>query len=185
MPAAIRALTDGDTPIDGFIAPGHVATVTGSGLFEDLAGELQKPFAVAGFTPPSLLTAILALTESVGRGECYNFYPSAVTREGNREAVERVARYFEPCDAAWRGLGVIPHSGRCLREEYAHLDAGSRVLAEDRLPSGCHCGQVIAGAIAPCDCPLFGKVCTPETPVGACMVSMEGACYHHYLNDRR
>lgn len=185
MPAAIRTLTEGDTPIDGFIAPGHVATITGSGLFESLARELQKPFAVAGFTPSSLLAAILWLTRSVGSGECANFYPSAVTSLGNVEAMERVDRYFAPSDAAWRGLGVIPDSGLCLREEYAHLDAGSRELAQDKLPAGCHCGQVIAGAIAPCDCPLFGKICTPETPVGACMVSMEGACYHHYINDRQ
>ena len=185
MPATIRSLTMGDTPIDGFIAPGHVATVTGSELFISLARELNKPFAVAGFTPPSLLSAICALTGAVGKGECYNFYPSAVTPEGNREAMAQVERYFEPCHAPWRGLGIIPHSGLCLRAEYAHLDAGSRALAEDRLPKGCHCGDVIAGKTAPCDCPLFGKVCTPETPVGACMVSMEGACYHHYLNDRR
>ena len=185
MPAAIRALTAGDTPIDGFIAPGHVATVTGSELFSSLAGELEKPFAVAGFTPPSLLSAIYALTGAVDKGECYNFYPSAVTPEGNREAMEKVARYFESTSAPWRGLGIIPDSGLCLREEYAHLDAGSRALDEDRLPSGCHCPDVIAGKTAPSACPLFGTVCTPETPVGACMVSMEGACYHHYLNDRR
>lgn len=185
MPAAIRALAHGDTPIDGFIAPGHVATVTGSGLFASLAGELHKPFAVAGFTPPSLLAAILWLTKSSGAGECANFYPSAVTHFGNGEAMERVARYFSPCDAAWRGLGIIEGSGLCLREEFAHLDAGSRALAEDHLPSGCHCGKVIAGAIPPSECPLFGKVCTPETPVGACMVSMEGACYHYFLNERR
>ena len=185
MPAAIRALTHGDTPIDGFIAPGHVATVTGSDLFASLADELHKPFAVAGFTPPSLLSAIFWLTRSAGTGECANFYPSAVTREGNGEAMARVARYFAPADAAWRGLGVIADSGLCLKEEFSHLDAGSKTLAEDKLPSGCHCGKVIAGAIAPAECPLFGKICTPETPVGACMVSMEGACYHHYMNDRR
>lgn len=197
MPAVIRALCKEDnaggnactadfvSTIDGFIAPGHVATVTGSALFGALAQEVGKPFAVAGFTAPSLLAAILALTKSAGRAEVYNFYPSAVTEEGNREAFAKVDRYFEPCNAAWRGLGAIPDSGLRLRDEFAHLDAGSDALTADHIPAGCHCGQVIAGKCAPADCPMFGKVCTPESPIGACMVSMEGACYHHYINDRR
>ncbi|MBQ8383445.1 MAG: hydrogenase formation protein HypD [Clostridia bacterium] len=185
MPAVIRTLCAGDHAIDGFITPGHVATVTGSALFRELAEETGKPFAVAGFTAPSLLAAILALTRSAGKASLFNFYPSAVTEEGNREALDRVNRYFEPCTAAWRGLGAIPHSGLRLRDEYAHLDAGSDALTEDHVPAGCHCGEVIAGRCAPADCPLFGKACTPENPFGACMVSMEGACYHHYINDRR
>lgn len=184
MPAVIRALTRGDNAIDGFIAPGHVATVTGSALFGKLAEEIGKPFAVAGFTAPSLLAAILALTRSAGEGKVYNFYPSAVTEEGNTEAACRVARYFEPCTASWRGLGEIPDSGLRLRDEFARLDAGSDALTEDHIPAGCHCGEVIAGRARPCDCLLFGKTCTPEHPLGACMVSMEGACYHYYLNDR-
>ena len=192
MPAVIRTLCKEDnasgnacvSTIDGFIAPGHVATVTGSGLFETLAKETGKPFAVAGFTAPSLLAAILALTKSVGDAKTHNFYPSAVTEEGNREALAKVERYFEPCTASWRGLGAIPDSGHCLRSEFAHLDAGSDALIEDHIPTGCHCGEVIAGKCAPAECPMFGKVCTPESPIGACMVSMEGACYHHYINDR-
>ncbi len=184
MPAVIRTLCKEESAIDGFIAPGHVATVTGSRLFEALAKETGKPFAVAGFTAPSLLAAIWALVRSVGSAESYNFYPSAVTAEGNREALAKVERYFEPCTASWRGLGAIPDSGLRLRAEFARLDAGSDALTEDHIPVGCHCGQVIAGKCAPADCPMFGKVCTPETPFGACMVSMEGACYHHYLNDR-
>lgn len=185
MPYVIRTLCATDHSIDGFIAPGHVATVTGSHLFEALAKEVGKPFAVAGFTAPSLLAAIFALTRSAGEAKLYNFYPSAVTEEGNREALAKVDRYFEPCDAAWRGLGEIPDSGLRLRNEFDHLDAGSDALSADHIPAGCHCGQVIAGQCAPAACPLFGKVCTPENPFGACMVSMEGACYHHYINDRR
>jgi hydrogenase expression/formation protein HypD len=184
MPAVIRTLCNEDNTIDGFIAPGHVATITGSALFRALAQEVGKPFAVAGFTAPSLLAAILALAGSAGRAEVYNFYPSAVTAEGNLEALAKVDRYFEPCTASWRGLGTIPHSGLRLREAFAHLDAGSDALTADHIPAGCHCGQVIAGKCAPADCPMFGKVCTPESPIGACMVSMEGACYHHYINDR-
>lgn len=184
MPAVIRTLSAKDNGIDGFIAPGHVATVTGSALFGELAKETGKPFAVAGFTAPSLLAAIFALTKSVGEGRVYNFYPSAVTEEGNTEALHCVERYFEPCVASWRGLGAISHSGLRLREEFAYLDAGSDALTEDHIPAGCHCGEVIAGKCSPSTCPLFGTVCTPETPFGACMVSIEGACYHHYLNDR-
>lgn len=185
MPAVIRTLCAGDHAIDGFIAPGHVATVTGSGLFAELAEAVGKPFAVAGFTAPSLLAATLWLVRRKGTGESSNFYPSAVTEAGNLDAQARVARYFRPCTAAWRGLGEIPHSGLCLREEFAHLDAGSQALTKDHIPAGCKCGQVIAGSCAPAECPLFGKSCTPETPHGACMVSMEGACYHHFINDRR
>lgn len=184
MPAVIRRLCQEDNTIDGFIAPGHVATVTGSALFRELAQEVGKPFAVAGFTAPSLLAAILALAGSAGRAEVYNFYPSAVTAEGNREAIAKVDRYFEPCNASWRGLGAIPNSGLRLRAEFAHLDAGSDALTADHILAGCHCGQVIAGRCAPTDCPMFGKICTPESPIGTCMVSMEGACYHHYINDR-
>ena len=184
MPAVIRTLCKEDAAIDGFIAPGHVATITGSALFRELAQEVGKPFAVAGFTAPSLLAAILALTKSADETGVYNFYPSAVTREGNIEALRRVERYFEPCAASWRGLGEIPRSGLRLREEFAYLDAGSGALTQDHIPAGCHCGEVIAGRCTPVDCPMFGKVCTPEHPLGACMVSMEGACYHYYLNDR-
>lgn len=184
MPAVIRRLCATDNAIDGFIAPGHVATVTGSALFSELAQETGRPFAVAGFTAPSLLAAILALTRSAGKANLYNFYPSAVTEKGNTDALRMVDCYFEPCIAAWRGLGAIPDSGLRLREEFARLDAGSDALTEDHVPAGCCCGEVIAGRCAPADCPLFGKACTPENPIGACMVSMEGACYHHYINDR-
>lgn len=184
MPAVIRILCAGENAIDGFIAPGHVATVTGSALFGKLAEETGRPFAVTGFTAPSLLAAILALTRSAGKANLFNFYPSAVTENGNTEALRRVERYFEPCTASWRGLGAIPHSGLRLRDEFAHLDADSDALTEDHIPTGCHCGEVIAGRCAPADCPMFGKVCTPENPFGACMVSMEGACYHHFINDR-
>ncbi len=172
-----------NAPIDGFIAPGHVATVIGSAPFAALAEELHRPFAVAGFTPTSLLAAIWSLLQE-REGVCRNFYPSAVTEDGNPDAMALVERYFAPCDAAWRGLGVIKDSGLCLRAEFAALDAGSAALIYDHTPAGCHCGQVITGRFRPCDCPLYGKVCTPDAPVGACMVSAEGACYHHYLNQR-
>ena len=107
-----------------------------------------------------------------------NMYPSAVTEEGNTEARERVDRFFEPCDAAWRGIGVIAGSGRKLRKEYEAFDAGSAELMEDaRGNPACCCAQVLMGRIRPQECPLFGRVCTPQTPQGACMVSTEGSCF--------
>ena len=106
-------------------------------------------------------------------------YTSAVTREGNRKAQAAVEEYFEPADASWRGMGVIPGSGMVLRKEYEAFDAGSRALMEDKERNkGCCCARVLTGKIRPCQCPLFGKVCTPQTPQGACMVSSEGSCYN-------
>lgn len=190
MPAVIDTLlsaddANGGASIHGFLAPGHVATVTGSELFRPLAERYHRPFAVAGFTAPSLLAAILALIGSVGEGKVYNFYPSAVNEKGNAEALRRVERYFEPCDAAWRGLGTIAGSGLRIRKAYQFLDAGSEGLRDDHIPALCRCGEVIAGRVRPTECPRFGKSCTPDAPFGACMVSMEGACYHYYLNDRQ
>ena len=133
---------------------------------------------VAGFEGKEILAAIAALVKLQGQGRVLNLYPSAVTEEGNREAQERVDRFFEPCDAAWRGIGVIAGSGRKLRKEYEAFDAGSAELMEDAGGNpACRCAQVLMGRIRPQECPLFGKVCTPQTPQGACMVSTEGSCF--------
>lgn len=108
-------------------------------------------------------------------------YTSAVTREGNLTAQAAVEEYFEPADAAWRGMGVIPGSGMVLREKYEAFDAGSRELMEDREKNkGCCCAGVLTGKVRPAQCPLFGKVCTPQTPQGACMVSTEGSCFNSF-----
>ena len=99
---------------------------------------------------------------------------------------EKYLEYFEPCDGAWRGMGIIPGSGMKLKDEYAKYDAGSAGLTEDRLYNGaCACGDVISGRKSPNECPMFGKGCTPDTPQGACMVSMEGSCFHYYINKRK
>ncbi len=188
MPAVIRTLCrDQDHAIDGFIAPGHVATLIGADVFAQLAAETGKPFAVAGFSAPSLPAAILSLIRDAeaGRAICRNFYPSAVTTEGNSSAAALVDRYFAPAPAVWRGLGRIPYSGLLLRPEFARLDAGSADLIEDHIPAGCRCADVIAGKISPTACPWFGQGCRPESPHGACMVSMEGACYQYYWNARQ
>ena len=152
--------------------------ITGSRIFEPLARKYGLPFVVAGFEGKEILAAIAALVKLQGQGRVLNMYPSAVTEEGNREAQERVTRFFEPCDAAWRGLGVIAGSGRKLRKEYEAFDAGSVALMEDAGGNpACRCAQVLMGRIRPRECPLFGKVCTPQTPQGACMVSTEGSCF--------
>ena len=168
----------GPERIHGFLAPGHVSVITGSRIFEPLARKYGLPFVVAGFEGKEILAAIAALVKLQGQGRVLNLYPSAVTEEGNREAQERVDRFFEPCDAAWRGIGVIAGSGRKLRKEYEAFDAGSAELMEDAGGNpACRCAQVLMGRIRPQECPLFGRVCTPQTPQGACMVSTEGSCF--------
>ena len=133
----------------------------------------------------ALLVAIAALVKKRGSGCVMNLYPYAVTENGNEKAQAAVNKYFSPHDAAWRGIGVIPDSGMELRPEYARFDAGSGGLYEDKgTNADCRCGQVLTGALTPSQCPLFGTACTPQTPQGACMVSMEGSCYHYYLNKR-
>lgn len=176
MPAVIGALCEGEAAIDAFLAPGHVSVVTGSEVFRPLAQRYQLPFVVAGFRAGELLSAIYAAVQLRGRGEVVNLYPSVVTAQGNVAARQLVERYFEPCDAVWRGLGVVCASGLRLREEYACWDAGSDALGEDKGNPACCCGQVLTGRMKPQQCPLFGKVCTPERPQGACMVSSEGHC---------
>lgn len=131
---------------------------------------------MAGFEGEQILAAIAALVKVRGAGKTVNMYTSAVTREGNLTAQAAVEEYFEPADAAWRGMGVIPGSGMVLRKKYEAFDAGSRELMEDREKNkGCCCAGVLTGKVRPVQCPLFGKVCTPQTPQGACMVPRKAA----------
>ena len=180
MPAVIDKVLTASGEITGMIAPGHVSVITGSDIFKAPAEKFSIPFAVAGFEGKQLLTAIWALTRLQGQGVVKNLYPEAVKAERNESSYALTDKYFEPCDAAWRGLGVIEGSGLRLKEEYARYDAGSNGLYEDFVPKGCSCGEVIAGLKRPEECPLFGKVCTPVNPVGACMVSHEGSCFNHF-----
>lgn len=185
MPAVIDRICSEPNAISGFIAPGHVSVITGSGAFEPLSDKYGLPFVVAGFEGEELLAAVYALVRLKGRAGVYNFYPRAVSREGNIKAQEEVARYFEACDAAWRGIGVIPMSGIRLKSEYAAFDAGSEGLLSDMAAgNGCSCHEVIAGRISPVECPLYGTVCTPDDPQGACMVSSEGSCFNYFENKR-
>ncbi len=185
MPQVIRWVVSQGRDIDGFIAPGHVAAVTGGGIFRSLADELGIPFVVSGFEGEQLLMTIYALVKLAGTSGYRNLYKSTVTEEGNLQAQELVDRYFEVSDSSWRGMGKVQGSGMVLREQYRQFDAGSIGLDEDREPAGCRCASVLTGQIAPTMCPLFGKACTPDNAHGACMVSTEGSCYNYFISGRR
>ncbi|CCG39677.1 hydrogenase formation protein HypD [Magnetospirillum molischianum] len=187
-PAAIRAIVAGPearrdgVKIDGFVGPAHVSTVIGADAYAFCATEFAKPVAIAGFEPLDVLQAVLMLVRQVnqGRHEIENQYIRAVTANGNRKAQALVAEMFEPREAfEWRGLGALPHSGLRLRPAWSRFDAETRfeietVAAADH--PGCACGAVLRGVKRPEECRLFGVACTPDSPIGACMVSSEGAC---------
>jgi hydrogenase expression/formation protein HypD len=185
MPEVIKWVVSKENQIDGFIAPGHVAAVTGGRIFKDLSDELGIPFVVSGFEGEQLLLTIYALVKMAGKGGYRNRYKTVVTEEGNTSAQAMTSRFFEESDAAWRGMGKVKGSGLVLREEYRNFDAGSIGLDEDMEPKGCRCASVLTGEISPLECPLFGKVCTPDTAHGACMVSTEGSCYNYFISGRR
>lgn len=184
MPQAIDYVLSGpDRRIDGLLAPGHVSVITGSRIYEAPSNAHKIPVVVAGFTPDLLIGAVYALVRMIetGKPRVLNLYPSAVTREGNEAALRSIDRFFAPSDAAWRGLGLLPDSGLNQREEYLAWDAGSAGLLEDKEANpGCRCAEILRGEIRPAECPLFGTVCTPARPAGACMVSTEGACRNAY-----
>ncbi len=183
MPEVITYLLESGAKIDAFIAPGHVSVVTGSDIFVPIAERFSIPFAVSGFEGEGLLRTICSLVSDKGHGVVRNLYPSVVTPEGNTSAQALINKYFEKDSAIWRGMGEVAGSGRYLREEYASFDAGSRGLTKDeKVNPACHCDQVLMGKCTPKDCPLFGKVCTPLTPQGACMVSEEGSCHSFFVN---
>ena len=185
MPPVIDWVCAHSQNIDGFIAPGHVSVVTGSDIFRPLSEKYSLPFSVAGFDGGSLLASIYTLVKRRGKAGVFNLYPSAVTAEGNIQAQSMIKKYFMPCDAAWRGMGVISGSGMTLRPEYIRFDAGSAGLDLDHTDPACHCAQVLTGGLLPCECPLFNNGCTPQSPRGACMVSTEGSCYQYLINLRR
>lgn len=171
--------------VDAFLCPGHVSTVIGANAYTALCEKYSKPMCVAGFDGEHLLAAIREIMTELGRGraEVHNLYPEAVSAEGNLKAQELLGKYFEHGDATWRGIGEIPASGLFLKPEYASFDAGSRNLSASASEApGCRCADVICGRLDPAQCPHFGRKCTPEDPLGACMVSDEGACAVWYRN---
>lgn len=186
MPNVISAVCKMENKIDGFIAPGHVAVITGSDIFNSLAKKHNLPFVVSGFNAEEILASIYALVKLKGTSKSLNLYKSVVNSEKNEKAAKLVEKYFESYDAAWRGLGKIESSGLVLKADYLNYDAGSKDLTNDYShQNGCSCGEVITGIKKPSECPLFKKACTPENPRGACMVSNEGACFNYLINDRK
>jgi hydrogenase expression/formation protein HypD len=188
MPGVIEYLCENGASIQGYLAPGHVAAVTGSDLFKPLAEKYQIPFAVSGFEGEEILEALCGIVQAYEEGisnqtenspaQVMNFYPSIVSAEGNTRAQDLVVKYFQATDAAWRGMGIVPGTGMELRPEYEKYDAGSKALVEDnKRNKACCCDQILMGKMQPQQCPLFGKVCKPLTPQGACMVSEEGSCH--------
>jgi hydrogenase expression/formation protein HypD len=186
VPPAMRMLLRSpQNRVQGFIAPGHVCTVVGYGEYEDLAGEFRVPIVVGGFEPLDLLEAISMLIAQLeeGRAEIENQYTRSVRYEGNRPAQDAVAKVFEVGERKWRGIGAIPESGLRLRAEYATFDAERIFSLEDvqaKEPAECIAAEVLLGQRKPTDCSAFGRRCTPENPLGAPMVSSEGACAAYY-----
>jgi hydrogenase expression/formation protein HypD len=183
----LRALLDSpDLRLDGFVGPGHVSTVVGARPFEFIPKDYGKPIVVAGFEPLDILQAIRMILAQLDEGRCEveNQYSRVVPYEGNRRALEVMAEVFElRPHFEWRGLGFISQSGLKLSGAYADLDAELRfsvpgVRVAD--PKACQCGEVLKGVIKPWECKVFGTACTPERPIGTCMVSSEGACAAYY-----
>ncbi len=177
--------------LDGFVGPAHVSTVIGSEPYEMIAGRYGKPVVIAGFEPLDILQAILMLLRQVneGRAEVENEFTRAVTPQGNRKAQALVDEVFEVREAfEWRGLGTLPVSGLKLRTAFAEFDAEARYpeLVYRSVPDNkaCECAAILRGEKRPQECKIFGTVCTPDNPVGSCMVSAEGACAAHYTYGR-
>jgi hydrogenase expression/formation protein HypD len=193
-PAAMTAIleTGGEEAVtlEGFIGPAHVSTVIGSRPYEIFADKYEKPVVIAGFEPLDVAQAILMLVRQIndGRSQVENEYIRAVTREGNARAQRQVADLFELRESfEWRGLGFLPQSALKLREAYARYDAEVRFGLVEKAAKdnpACECGTILRGVKKPAECKLFGTVCTPETPMGSCMVSPEGACSAHWTYGR-
>ena len=185
MPPAMNALIDEGIKINGYIAPGHVTTITGTEMYEPISRNYKIPVVVSGFEPLDILQAIAMLTHQHenGFGKVEIQYKRAVSKEGNPKALKIMNSVFEPRDDWWRGLGILEKSGMALRKEYASFDAEKtfNVNIEETIePKGCICGQILKGLKKPDQCALFAKECNPTFPVGACMVSNEGSCHAYY-----
>ena len=196
-PAAITNILEspevrelGTIRLDGFIGPAHVSAVIGSRPFEFFAEEYRKPVVIAGFEPLDVMQAVLMLIRQLndGRAEVENEYTRVVTREGNQKAQALVAEVFELRPSfEWRGLGSVPYSALRIKSEFAEYDSEKRfdvTLYQGKESKACECGAILRGVKSPTDCKLFGTACTPETPMGSCMVSSEGACAAYYSYGR-
>jgi len=186
-PPVTQVLLDsGEVKLDGIIAPGHVSAIIGSEAWRFIPEKYHLACAVSGFEALDILYCVSLLVDQIEAKEpkLEVAYPRAVKPEGNVQALKLLDEVFEPSAADWRGIGVIPNSGLAIRAKYSAFDADNTFdITLDRPakePKGCACGEIIRGAKTPFDCPLFGKACKPENPVGPCMVSSEGACAAYY-----
>lgn len=179
---AMRALLNGtNNKIDAFLCPGHVSAIIGSGAFAGIVKDFKRPCVVAGFEPLQIIETLSEICRQLsdGKAELKSLYDAVVTERGNTVAQKIIAECFEPTDGYWRGLGKIEESTLSLKDKYSRFDAFRRfnmTETQGHELSGCLCGKVLCGLIEPPECPLFGKTCTPQQPVGPCMVSSEGAC---------
>ncbi len=186
MPPVMAALIDEGVNIDGYLCPGHVSVITGIGIYEPIVENYALGCVVSGFEPLDILQSIYMLVNQIEKGQpkLENQYCRAVKPEGNIKAQEMMYRVFETTDDWWRGIGTIPDSGLSLTGEFKAFDARQLFEPLQRAPSekdkGCICGEILKGLKTPEQCLLFGKVCTPVDPVGACMVSGEGSCAAWY-----
>lgn len=194
VPAAMEIVAASkETRIEGYVAAGHAAIITGWALFEPFARKTGAPVVVAGFEPLDILAALVKLTDLMReqRPEVANVYPRCVTKEGNLAAQRTLWQVFEPRAGKWRGISMVPGGNLDITPAFAHLDARKRFQIDtapvrddfaEEAAKGCICGAIMLGLATPHDCALFGKACVPETPVGACMVSSEGQCriWHTY-----
>ena len=186
MPGALEAIVaDPQLKVDALILPGHVSTIIGAEPYRFLAQRYGIPGVITGFEPVDVLQGIAMIMRQLheGRAEIEIAYARGVMPEGNPHAVAAINEVFETCTATWRGLGDIPGSGYRLRDQFAQFDAVRRFQPEIEPtvePRGCRCGDVLRGIMAPSECPLFRKACSPENPIGPCMVSSEGSCAAYY-----
>lgn len=186
VPPALAALMAADdVKIDGFICPGHVSVIIGTRAYLPVVETYRTPCVVSGFEPADMLQAIYMLVRQieVEDAKLENAYRRAVTFEGNEKATQIMYQVFEPIDAAWRGIGMIPQSGLKIRKEFDRFDAEKRFdlsVPDSREPKGCACGEILMGLKTPPECPLYKTACTPSCPVGPCMVSTEGTCAAYY-----
>lgn len=188
---AMRALLGGmNDRIDAFLCPGHVSVIIGSGAFGEIVNDFGRPCVVAGFEPLQVLEGLAEICRQLAEGEpeLKSVYGAVVTEEGNVAAQQIIAECFDPADGYWRGLGEIEKSTQSLKERYRRFDAFDRFGVSEEPTAelgGCRCGEVLCGLIEPPQCALFGVRCTPQSPVGPCMVSSEGTCAAWYKYGRR
>ena len=189
MPPAMESLIDEGVQLDGYIGPGHVSTITGKGIYENIPKKFNMGVVISGFEPVDLMQSIHMLVKQKENNEAKVEiqYSRVVKPDGNKVAKDMLDEVFEPRDDWWRGLGVLKDSGLKIKRKYHKFDAEEMIkveVEELKEPKGCICGLILRGEKKPKDCKLFGKACTPSDPVGACMVSSEGSCHAYYLYNR-